>query len=82
VIEIGSDRHEFLRNVGTEMQRTVRFLWCIKRKCRCSYGDEGLTAVCPWVHDIAFCDILINFVPGSIIPRLKCAVVRGKVVGR
>jgi hypothetical protein len=43
---------------------------------------KGLTAACPRVHDIAFCDSLINFVPGGIISRLKCAVVKGKVVGR
>jgi hypothetical protein len=43
---------------------------------------EGVAAAWPWVHDIAFCDILINFVPGSIIPGLKCAVVEAEVVGR
>jgi hypothetical protein len=42
----------------------------------------GAGAIWPWVHDTAFCDILINFVAGSIIPRLKCAVVKAKVVGR
>jgi hypothetical protein len=58
----------------------VSVLWC--GSCTFEYYADGAAAICPWVHDITFCDILINFVAGSIIPRLKCAVVKAKVVGR